>query len=156
VVTAAGIKPTYGFKSSDAQLLGSQNGQEKDFKLRAEDHIKTVEVRISKTGSHPGCIEFIRLTTFSGAQLAVGTYISTGMQTLSGPRDGSFVYAIKGTEGNGIVCSLQIIWGRQDCQTAAVPRPVDVPVPVPTPVPVPVPVPRPVSFGAFQPSSPAL
>eukprot|EP00775_Hariotina_reticulata_P007129 gene7129-7343_t len=140
-----GIKPTYGLKSTYAQLLGYQNGQEKDLKLRDQDHIKTVEIRTNKGGRRPGCIEFIRFTTFSGAQLTVGTYISTGAQTLSGPREGSFVYAIKGTQGSGIVCSLQIVWARQDCGPAAVPRPVDVPVPVPTPVPVPVPVPKPVS-----------
>lgn len=107
--TRAGFKPTYGFQSGDAQLLGAQRGEEVDLRLSGKEHIKAVEVK-----EGPSCIEYVKVVTSTGRELPIGRW-SAGTRYLSAPQDGAFVYGIKGSANGERLCDLQLTWATDSC-----------------------------------------
>lgn len=145
-----GIKPTYGYSSDGAQLLGRAAGKSVSMGIYPASGEFFTKIEAAGTG----CITYLKIFTNGGRSIEVGKPVSR-VVTFEAP-DGLHLFGVKGSFGPDCAGpSLQFVWGTEKCEVKKptvvaevplprpAPQPVSVPVSVPVPTPTPVPVPNP-------------
>jgi hypothetical protein len=65
--------------------------------------------------AHRRCIEYIKVGTFSGLDVAIGNWANGyNLKTLNPPEDGAYFYAFRGHVKDNKICQLQVVWANRE------------------------------------------